>query len=54
MLDLQILADRYKNLSALVNRCVKLHSSISEDRYMDIPVKEESEILRSLLAHIKG
>lgn len=48
MLDLEIMADRYSNLYHLIHRCIYLQEKIDADIYMDIPVMEENEILRSL------
>lgn len=53
MLDLEIINDRYNRLSHFIHRCINLHKKISEESYMDIPAKEESDILRSLQSYIE-
>ena len=50
ILELEIRKERFDKLAHLVNRCIYLHRklTLTEDIYMDIPVKEECEILRSI------
>ncbi len=54
MFDLEIIKDRYNSLSHLIHTCINLYEKISEESYMDIPVKEESDILRSLQSYMES